>query len=373
MTTAARFLAIGLMSGTSLDGIDAALIETDGQGFVRSIGALTQFYQADFRKSLRRAISGDIDAEPLTERLTDLHAEAVEALLEREQRSPEDIRIVGFHGQTISHRPHEGHTLQIGDGERLAKRLKIDVAYDFRSADVAAGGQGAPLAPIFHAALAATVPERPLAIVNIGGVANVTWIGGEDQLIACDVGPGNGPIDDWINERTGQPFDAGGRHARAGHVDEARLQEVLSTPFFRQSPPKSLDRLDFTSKFVDGLSLEDGAATLTELTAAAIADSAHIFPSPPARWLISGGGRSNEYLMERLAARAGASVATVEAIGINGDNIEAEAFAYLAVRRLQDAPISFPATTGVPNPMPGGRIAAYSAASILSSTSSSSG
>ncbi len=364
-----HLLAIGLMSGTSLDGIDAALIETDGAAHVRPLGALTLPYAADFRKGLRQAIGGGLDPRAIEERLTDLHAAAVLALLRHLDRRAGDIDVIGFHGQTVLHRPQERRTWQIGDGQRLADWVGIDVVHDFRSADVAAGGEGAPLAPIYHAALAARVRERPLAIVNIGGVANVTWIGADGRLVACDVGPGNGPIDDWIGRHLDQAFDAGGAVARSGIANEGRIAAALQADFFKRPPPKSLDRLDFTDDLARGLSVADGAATLSAFTVAAIVASAAILPAPPARWLVAGGGRRNDWLMQRLAETAGAPVAAIEAIGADGDALEAEAFAYMAVRTLNDAPISFPGTTGAPQPLSGGRIARAKAGAAPSRTS----
>lgn len=352
-----NYAAIGLMSGTSLDGIDAALIETDGRKRVIRRGALTIPYEMDFRLLLRRAIAGEIDPKLLENKLTDLHGDAVEALLAQEGLTTSAIDVVGFHGQTVLHRPEERRTWQIGAGARLAAKLNVDVVFDFRSADMAAGGEGAPLAPIYHVALAAAAPERPLAIVNIGGVANVTWIGPDDDVRACDVGPGNGPTDDWVNLWAGADYDADGAIARSGVADLERVRAALAQPFFARPPPKSLDRLDFTADLAAGLSPADGAATLTEFAAAAIAGSAGLFPAPPARWLVSGGGRRNGWLMERLAARATAPVAPIEAIGADGDTVEAEAFAYMAVRTLEGLPISLPGATGAPRPLPGGRIA----------------
>jgi len=355
-------LAIGMMSGTSLDGVDVALLETDGDRHARPLGALTRPYAAAFRERLRATIAGGADPRAIEAELTDLHAEAVAALLEELGRTSEEIAVIGFHGQTVLHQPQARRTWQIGDGARLAERTGVDVVFDFRSADVAAGGEGAPLAPIYHAALAAAAPERPLAIVNIGGVANVTWVGpdgadGLPRLVACDVGPGNGPIDDWVHAKTGADFDANGVLARSGAVDQARVAMALDTPFISREPPKSLDRLDFTHELAEGLSPADGAATLTEFTAAAIAASADCLPAPPRRWLVTGGGRLNAYLMERLGALTEAPVDPIEAIGFDGDRLEAEAFAYMAVRRLDDAPISFPETTGAPAPLVGGQIA----------------
>ena len=351
-------LAIGLMSGTSLDGIDAALIETDGRDMVRPLGGLTLPYAPDLRARLRRAIAGQIDPTSLETELTDLHGAVVEALLTAQARTAEEIAVVGMHGQTVLHRPEERRTWQIGDGGRLAAALGIDVVHDFRSADVAAGGEGAPLAPVYHAALAAKAAERPLAIVNIGGVSNVTWIGRDaSDLVACDVGPGNGPIDDWVQAQAGLPFDEDGALARSGRIDEARIATALAATFFKRPPPKSLDRLDFTDELAAGLNSADGAATLTAFTAASIAASVEVLPAAPARWLVTGGGRRNGYLMELLAARAGAPVDPVEAIGADGDRLEAEAFAYMAVRSLAGDPISFPGTTGAPQPLAGGRVA----------------
>lgn len=357
------YLAIGLMSGTSLDGIDAALIETDGDRNVRSLGALSEAYDPDFRSKLRRALAGEIDAATLEAELTDRHAAIVERLLAKFGRKPNDVAVVGFHGQTIAHDPQARRTWQIGDGQRLADRLGVDVVFDFRSADVAAGGEGAPLAPIYHAALAARLDAWPVAIVNIGGVANVTWIGEGGRIVACDVGPGNGPIDDWMQALAGKPFDADGATARSGTVDQERIKQALADPFFQRPAPKSLDRLDFTMTLAEGLTLANGAATLTEFTAAAIARSAETLPSQPERWLVVGGGRHNAYLMERLASLVDGAVEPIEAIGSDGDFIEAEAFAYMAVRTKRGLPISFPETTGAPEPMCGGRLAAPKALS----------
>ena len=233
--------------------------------------------------------------------------------------------------------------------------LGIDVVYDFRSADVAAGGQGAPLAPVYHRALAATL-ARPLAILNLGGVGNVTWIG-EGEPIAFDTGPGNGLIDDWVRARADRPYDEGGRIAAAGRIDEARVADMLAHSYFDRPSPKSLDRLDFTLAPVEGLGLEDGAATLAAFTARAVRRAEEHFPTPARRWLVTGGGRHNATLMRMLADALPAPVEPIEAIGADGDALEAQAFAFLAVRTLRGLPISFPATTGAPRPLGGGRLA----------------
>jgi anhydro-N-acetylmuramic acid kinase len=341
------------MSGTSLDGIDVAMIETDGQERVVPGPSLTIPYQEGFRERLRSVLGG---AGPVTEvdgELTRLHADAVEQFVRYHPATAVDI--VGFHGHTILHRPAERRTCQLGDGALLARLLGIDVVADFRSADVAAEGEGAPLAPLYHAALAAALP-KPLAILNIGGVANVTWIGVEGQLLAFDTGPGNALIDDWVRQLTGAPADIDGVFAGAGRASTAHIARFLTLPFFGLPPPKSLDRGDFREIVPEGLSLEDGAATLTEMTAAAVAAAIRYLPVPPLEWLVCGGGRRNPALMEALRRRLDVLVRPVEQVGWDGDALEAQAFAYLAVRSVRGLPLSLPSTTGVSRPISGGRL-----------------
>src|SRR5262245_29707364 len=287
--------ALGLMSGTSLDGIDVAFIETDGRERVMPRAALTIPYPREFRERLRSVLGGIDPVDRVEAELTRLHAEAVEHFLARHPGT--SVAIVGFHGHTILHRPAERRTWQIGDGALLARRLGLDVVADFRSADVAAGGEGAPLAPLFHAALAATLP-KPLAILNIGGVANVTWIGKRGEILAFDTGPGNALLDDWVRRHTGDTADIDGAFARAGRYSTAHVARFLTFPFFEVAPPKSLDRDDFRNVVPNDLSLEDGAATLTEMTAAAVAAAARHFPASALQWLVCGGGRRNPVLIE---------------------------------------------------------------------------
>jgi anhydro-N-acetylmuramic acid kinase len=356
---AKAYRAIGLMSGTSMDGVDVAAIETDGATVDWTGPSVTVPYDAALRARLDRAVRAPEepgrDLAGLERDLTDAHAAAVEAFLPTLPAARRSIDVVGFHGHTLFHRPAERRTCQLGDGERLADHLGIDVVYDFRSADVAAGGQGAPLAPVFHQALAAAL-AKPLAILNLGGVGNVTWIG-DGEPIAFDTGPGNGLIDDWVRPRTDRPYDEGGQIAAAGRVDEARLAGMLAHPYFDQPPPKSLDRLDFTLAPVEGLGLVDGAATLAAFTARAVARACEHLPARPKRWLITGGGRHNATLMRMLADVLAVPVEPIETIGSDGDALEAQAFAFLAVRTLRGLPISFPTTTGAPRPLCGGRLA----------------
>jgi anhydro-N-acetylmuramic acid kinase len=351
---------IGLMSGTSLDGVDAALIETDGETIVHPGPCLTIPYDAETRALLRAALEaarGQDRAAPVPadiaeaeSRLTEIHARAVQDLVQK--AGPADL--IGFHGQTILHRPEQGWTWQIGDGALLARVTGIDVIHDFRSADVAAGGQGAPFMPLYHAALAAgSALPKPLVVVNIGGVGNVTYI--KDELVlAFDTGPGNAPIDDWMLRHTGQPVDRNGAFAATGHVNQAALEAMLDNPWFAKLPPKSLDRMDFGMGAVDGLSPANGAATLAAFTAASIARAAEHFPAPPATWIICGGGRHNDFLMAQLRARLKGNVLKAEGARWDGDALEAEGFAYLAMRSKRGLPLSLPTTTGVPQPMTGG-------------------
>jgi anhydro-N-acetylmuramic acid kinase len=352
--------ALGLMSGTSLDGIDAALIRSDGERQVEMGAFLSLTYDADLRSRLRALAGGKGPVEAVERELTLRHAEAVRRLLAEAGVRAEDVRVVGFHGHTILHRPQEGRTWQIGDGALLAAETGIDVVADLRGNDVALGGEGAPLVPLYQAALAAAL-ERPLAVVNIGGVANVAWIGpgdvgGKGEVLAFDTGPGNALINDWVEQHGGEPLDRDGALARAGQVDEARLARLLDHPYFERKPPKSLDRDDFSAAPVEGLSLEDGAATLTAFTAASIARAADHFPAPARRWLITGGGRHNPTLMAMLAARLDGPVDPVEAVGWQGDAMEAQAFAYLALRSLAGLPLTLPTTTGVSRPASGGQL-----------------
>lgn len=348
---------IGLMSGTSLDGVDAAWLETDGERIGALGPTLTVPYDDRLRADLRRILDHAATLDPndrrlktAEARLTEYHIRAVAAL----GRAAD---LIGFHGQTILHQPDRQRTWQIGDAAELAWRTGIAVAHDFRSADVAAGGEGAPLAPIYHAALARDVP-KPLAVLNIGGVANVTWIGADGELIAFDTGPGNAPLDDWIARRTGAAFDRDGAIARSGQVDAAMLRRLLADPYFSRLPPKSLDRLDFAGALaasgLDHLSPADGAATLVAFTAAAVA--AAPLPAKPRRWVVGGGGRHNPAIMAALRDRLGVPVDPVEALGWNGDALEAQCFGFLAARTHAGLPISFPNTTGVPHAMPGGRM-----------------
>lgn len=359
---------IGLMSGTSLDGVDAAWVETDGTQIARFGPSLTLPYDPALRRDLRKLLdlAGEIPPDDpflldCEQRLTERHAEAVEKLgLEAD--------LIGFHGQTILHRPRAGQpgagrTWQIGDAAALARRVRVPVAHDFRSADVAAGGQGAPLVPVFHAALAATLP-KPLAILNLGGVGNVTWLGEDGTLVAFDTGPANGPLDDWARRSTGDDYDRDGRLALAGTPDGAVLGLLLAHPYLMAAPPKSLDRLDFDRALREAgageLPPADGAATLATFCACAVAAAGRHFPAPPLQWLVAGGGRRNPALMRALAGALPEPVRPVEVVGWDGDALEAQAFGVLAARVWHGLPLTFPGTTGAPGPTVGGQLTGVS-------------
>jgi anhydro-N-acetylmuramic acid kinase len=367
----ASVLAVGLMSGTSQDGDDVALIDSDGERIAQLGATACRPYSKAERTLLRRATAA---AANLTERsarpgvvakaerlINDAHAEAVESFLVANGLQRGEVAVIGFHGQTLLHRPEQRLTLQIGDGRALAARLGIPAVYDFRAADVAAGGQGAPLAPVFHRALVRRLQHAsPIAVLNLGGVANVTYIDGE-ELIACDTGPGNALLDDFLRLRTGEPLDTDGRAAASGSIDEKMIERLLAHPFFALAPPKSLDRNAFrgwVGDTLDGIGVENGAATLTALTAAAVARIVPYLPRPPASWIVAGGGARNPTLLRMLTERlAPARVESAHAIGWSIDSLEAQAFAYLAVRSLRGLPITFPTTTGVPRPLTGGVLA----------------
>ncbi|HUE66472.1 MAG TPA: anhydro-N-acetylmuramic acid kinase [Rhizomicrobium sp.] len=356
---------IGLMSGTSLDGVDAALLETDGEEVVRPGPGLTVAYTPHTRALLRssldeaRAVAqGSPVPQSIREAervLTEAHAQAVKALLEKAGLGADQVALLGFHGQTILHRPERHWTWQIGDGALLARLTGIDVVNDFRSADVKAGGQGAPLMPLYHAVLARrSGRSEPLVVVNIGGVAQVTYIK-NDFVLAFDTGPGNAPIDDWMQRHSGKPVDEDGAFAATGKVDGTALDKMLANPFFERVPPKSLDRMDFGMEAVERLSPADGAATLSAFTAASLARAREHFPDAAESWIVSGGGRHNKTLMGMLKARVNAPVISAEEVGWDGDALEAQGFAYLAMRSKKGLPLSLPTTTGVQQPMTGGK------------------
>ncbi|AYD04155.1 anhydro-N-acetylmuramic acid kinase [Neorhizobium sp. NCHU2750] len=367
--------AVGLMTGTVLDGnIDVALLKTDGE----SVDTFGRYKLAPYPAATRRLLEETLrqarqwnfggpqpaifsEAE---EALTRGQADAVRQLVTEAGLSMRDIGIIGFHGQTVLHRAPTkerlGDTRQLGDGQLMAQILGATVAYDFRTADVRAGGQGAPLAAIYHTALLRGVdPSGDSAILNLGGVGNITWWDGRDLLVAFDTGPANAPLNDFIKEQGLGEMDRDGALGASGIVDEERLQRLLDHPYLTAPYPKSLDRFDFTSAMAAGLSPADGAATLSAFTASAVGKALDLLPRRPKRVIVSGGGRHNPTIMAMLKSRAGIEAVSADQFGWRGDAVEAECFAFLAVRALRGLPISFPTTTGVPQAQTGGKIATY--------------
>jgi anhydro-N-acetylmuramic acid kinase len=361
--------AIGLMTGTALDGfVDVALLKTDGEK-VHEFGEYALFPYADAdRLILQDAVTAARawafeGAEPAifaqaTEVITRIYASAIKQLLAQANISADQVAFVGGHGLTVLHRPDIGRTLQLLDGHALAKMVDIDVVYDFRSADMAAGGQGAPLAPIYHAAiLAKAKSDPPSAILNLGGVANVTYWGGGSDIAAFDTGPANGPVNEWIEAHGQGSYDKDGAIASRGRVHEGRLLEILDHPWFDLPFPKSLDRYDFDAGLVRGMSLEDGAATLTALVGATLNLALQQLPTRPSKLIVAGGGRKNPVMMADIARRCGVELVDADTVGLRGDAVEAECFALLVVRTAKGLPLSFPATTGVSLPTKGGVMA----------------
>jgi anhydro-N-acetylmuramic acid kinase len=364
--------ALGLMTGTVLDGmIDIAIVRTDGER-VEEFGP---WMLIPYPEEVRTLIADTLaiaqewkfeGPEPPIFRgaegaLTQAQADAVRQFLSEVAISPKQVSLIGFHGQTVLHRAPSrvslGMTRQLGDGDLMARVTGIDVAYDFRSADMRAGGQGAPLSATYHRCLLKRISATPeVAVLNLGGVGNLTWSDSGD-LVAFDTGPANAPLNDWISRHGLGNMDRDGALAMRGKVDEDRLTELLAHPYFSMPYPKSLDRNAFPAAMVDGLNAADGAATLTALTASAAGKGLALLPERPTTLVVCGGGRKNPAIMDALRLRAGVTPLVAEDVGWRGDAIEAECFAYLAVRSLRGLPISYPLTTGVQSPMTGGRIA----------------
>ena len=365
--------AIGLMSGTSMDGIDVAMVTSDGENIVERGPAMEIEYEPATRQAIEQGlvdaqqISNDRTSRPgklnnLEALITGLHVDAVSTFLSVNDIMPNEVSAIGFHGQTVLHRPHDKLTAQLGDGALLAKKTNIPVVFDMRAADMEAGGQGAPLVPVYHQALSQSLQsdlhrEWPIAFVNIGGISNITYVPKRGDLIAFDTGPGNALIDQWVQSVAGIPFDQGGKIASEGAVDQRILNRYLAASYFSKKLPKSLDRNDFIPPTANEMELADGARTLAYLTAKSIFMACDHLPNRPRLWIICGGGRRNAMIMNDLADLAkaqGCSVIDAENAGLDGGAMEAEAFAYLAIRSILKLPLTFPGTTGCEKPTLGG-------------------
>jgi len=353
--------AIGAISGTSMDGIDVSIVETDGDTVVKPGPGQTFSYPEGLRRTLQALIAEPARAqseplEDLERQVTEAHIDAIRRFMTEATIAAGDVSLVGFHGQTVYHRPEVRFTRQLGLGEKVAEALGIDTVYRFRHADVASGGEGAPFVPLYHRALASKLTQ-PVMILNLGGVGNVTYIDG-DTVIAFDTGPASALLDDFVLRRRGLSFDENGQLAASGKADAALVAGFMTNPYFDRPAPKSLDRQDFHARArgAEALSDADGAATLAEFTIQSVIGALRHVPRAPQRWLVTGGGRRNAHFMKRLHEELGVAVEPVEAVGWNGDFLEAQAFGYLAVRSTLGLPLSLPTTTGVPHPMPGGEL-----------------
>jgi anhydro-N-acetylmuramic acid kinase len=346
---------VGTISGTSADGIDLAEIETDGRVVARFGPSETIAYSYETRAAILEAVASGPEHRSewpdIAKLVTRDHAEAISAFVTKNNLSPD---LVVFHGQTVWHDPGQGETVQLGDSQLLADTLGLPVAGDLRLADIAAGGEGAPLVPVYHQALSIDLPQ-PLCFLNIGGVSNLTYVDGS-TLLAFDIGPGNALLDDWIRQHQAGEFDPSGEISARGKPDEAWLARALQQPFFRRRGPKSLDRNAFSLDLPEGTSLEDGAATLVAFTAEAVAGAEKLCPKTPRLWLVCGGGRLNKTMMEALSDRLQGEVVSADAYGFDGDALEAQCMAFLGARLLAGLPTSFPETTGADNPVVGGRL-----------------
>ncbi|MGX1745395.1 MULTISPECIES: anhydro-N-acetylmuramic acid kinase [unclassified Brevundimonas] len=373
MTTSPKktLRVLGFMTGTSLDAVDMAVIETDGHDILAFGPAGEMKLDGETRAVIEDAIEDAFDWERDEEEpdsfedarmaVADAHLAAALGFMAVNGVKSSGLDLVGIHGQTVLHEAPTpdlpGRTVQLIDAVSVAEGLGAPVAFDFRSADVAAGGQGAPLAPVYHAALVRKAGlSGPVAVLNLGGVGNITLIRADGELEAFDTGPANGMVDLLVQSRMKKRMDEGGRLAAAGTVDQAVLNAYLAHPYFATSGPKSLDRFDFSLDPVAQLSLEDAAATLTAFAAQAVALGVARCSEQPKEIVVCGGGRHNPVLLAAIRDRVGVPVSTAEDKGWRGDSIEAEAFAFLAARCRLGLPISFPGTTGVAAPMTGGRI-----------------
>ena len=358
------YRVLGLMSGTSMDGIDAALLDTNGEELVQAKAHAFYPYNKQDKHYLQKALeAGHLwhtheKPPPAVAKahhhLTQKHIEAVQQFLRHHNLKAHHCDAIGFHGHTITHRPREGRCEQIGDGHHLASKTGIPVVGNFRQNDMQHGGQGAPLVPVYHRAIATQLTPRPMAFVNIGGITNITWLGDKGEMLAFDTGPGNALLDQWMVQHHGKFMDKDGLLSRQGTVDEVWLKAFMNHPYFQKAPPKSLDRLTFPFHLCHNLKKSSAPITLAQIPALGLKRACAHVPLSPRLWIICGGGRHNPAIMRAIKNTLSGTVMTAEEKGLKGDTIEAQAFAYLAVRSLRGLPLTYPSTTGVHAPVGGG-------------------
>mgnify|MGYP006178499261 CR=1 FL=1 len=361
--------AIGLMSGTSCDGIDVSIVESDGEDRLNSIGDLFYPYEEKTRlriRKLKEKIEKVLDLknyknemDNLEKEITFLHFKSINLILEKFKISKSEVTLAGFHGHTIFHSFQDKKSKQLGDGRALSKLIDLNIIYNFRANDLKNGGQGAPLVPIFHKLLQKKLQlKTPVVFVNIGGISNLTYLDKNDEMISFDSGPGNFLIDKLVQLHSNDKmqFDSNGEIAFKGRIDKNILNNYLHDTYYDSLPPKSLDVNNFNLSLVRDLSLEDAITTLSELTARTIVESLNFFSNKPREIILCGGGRKNKYIYERIKKISNISTLSINEYNISGDFIESQAFAYLAIRSFLKKPITFTKTTGVLNPTTGGQL-----------------
>jgi len=368
-----NFYSIGLMSGTSTDGIDVSIIRSDGEQFIELVDDMYLKYEDRLKSKLIKIISLCTSKEHFTKiaekikelekEITQIHSKASQLIMKKNKNI--NIDLIGFHGQTIIHKPKDGYSLQIGDAQLLSNFTNTTVISDFRKNDILNGGQGAPLSPIYHQLILTKIKSKlPSAVINVGGISNITYVDEFNKMFSFDIGPGNCLIDQWVRYKTNREFDKDGVIANSGKVNQYILNKYLGDPYYKKKFPKSLDIKDFDLKDLEDISFEDGCATLSMLTVKSIVSAINNFKNQPNLILFAGGGRKNKYIFNKIKEEFGNSIMLIDdfnlkgdfSAGLNGDFIESQAFAYLAIRSYLKKNITFPNTTGVNKPCSGGLV-----------------
>ena len=357
--------SIGLMSGTSMDGVDASIIKSDGEQFIEIIENIYLKYDNQLKLELKKVVDScktkedfnkySKNIKEIEKKITMKHAEACKKIMEKKQGLKIDV--IGFHGQTILHKPHKGYSIQIGDSNLLLNLTKVSIVSDFRNNDILNGGQGAPLTPLYHKLISLKIKSKfPIAFINIGGITNITYLENKNKIESFDSGPGNFLIDAWVKSRSKLDYDDKGKLAQLGTINENILKDFLSKPYYKEKFPKSLDVKEFNLNNIKKLTLEDGCSTLSMLTVKSICMAINSFKKKPGTIIFSGGGRKNKFIINSIKKILNKSVSLIDEFNFDGDFIESQAFAYLAIRSYLNKFITLPSTTGVKKPCKGGKI-----------------